>query len=187
MFMNPRICWAASFAGLGLILLIGCERQPPLPPPPTPAAASRGVMASGSDPAAADASAAASPASTGGTTAAAATTGPAPRVIAYYFHRTLRCPTCLAIEQQAKETLEIGYSDALADGRLQWRPVNIETPGQEHFQQDFSLETSTLVLVEQDGLRQVQWKKLEQVWQLLEDPTKFQSYIWTEVEPYLGE
>jgi len=188
MFTNQKIRWTASCAAWGLILLIGCERQPPPPPTPTTSTAAPPVVtASGSNQAAPEAPVAAGEASDGETVPAEAATAPAPRVIAYYFHRTLRCPTCLAIEQRVREALEVGYADALADGRLQWRPVNIETPGQEHFQQDFALETSTLVLVQHDGPRQVRWKKLEQVWQLLEDPTKFQNYIWTEMEPYLGE
>ncbi len=186
--VNWRIHRAAAWSLLGLILLIGCERQPPPPPTPTTSApAPPAVAASGSDQAVPDAPAATGKVSSSETAPAETATAPAPRVIAYYFHRTLRCPTCLAIEQRAKEALEIAYADALTAGRLQWRPVNIETPGQEHFQQDFALETSTLVLVQQDGPQRVQWKKLEQVWQLIEDPTKFQNYIWTEMEPYLGE
>jgi hypothetical protein len=41
------------------------------------------------------------------------------KVIAYYFHRTMRCPTCLSIEKQAREAIEIAYSEELRSGKLE--------------------------------------------------------------------
>jgi len=38
------------------------------------------------------------------------------KVIAYYFHITHRCGTCLAIERYAKEAIENGFSQQLREG-----------------------------------------------------------------------
>ncbi len=111
---------------------------------------------------------------------------PANGVVAYYFHRTLRCQTCLAIEAAAKEAIETAYLDALNDGRLVWQPVNYQALGNEHFERDFALNTSTLVIVEMQDGNLVRWKKLPRVWELVGDTGKFQEYVWAEVAEYVG-
>jgi hypothetical protein len=107
-------------------------------------------------------------------------------IMAYYFHRTLRCKTCLSIEGQAKEVIETGFSGELANGLLAWRAVNIETPGDEHFQQDFEIDRQTLMFVEMRDGKAVRTTKLERVWDLVEDPVAFQEYVWTEMQTFLG-
>lgn len=111
---------------------------------------------------------------------------PTDGVVAYYFHRTLRCQTCLAIEASAKEAIETAYQDALDGGRLAWLPVDYEVPANWHFAADYGLETSTLVLVEMRGGKPARWKALPKTWELIGDPGKFQQYVWAEVEEYLG-
>jgi len=106
--------------------------------------------------------------------------------VAYYFHRTLRCPTCLSIEKQAKEAIEAGFAGELADGALAWRAVNIETPGDEHFERDFEIDRQTLMFVEWRGGNAVRSAKLERVWELVEDSAGFESYVQKEMRAFLG-
>jgi hypothetical protein len=107
-------------------------------------------------------------------------------VVVYYFHRTLRCPGCLSIENQAREAIELTYDGELAAGMLEWRAVNIEEPGNEHFEQDFELQTQSLVLAETAADGQVtRWKLLPKVWEFLEDPPAFQEYVIAEVAMFL--
>ena len=73
------------------------------------------------------------------------------KVVAYYFHRELRCPTCLSIEKQARAAIESNYRQELDSGKLQWHALNIEEPGNEHYETDFELESSSLILAEDDG------------------------------------
>lgn len=106
--------------------------------------------------------------------------------MAYYFHRTLRCPTCLSIEKQAKEAIEAGFAGEMADGVLTWRAVNIEAPGDEHFEQDFEIDRQTLMFAEWRGGKAVRSVKLERVWELVEDPAAFQTYVQREMQAFLG-
>ena len=105
--------------------------------------------------------------------------------MAYYFHRTLRCKTCLSIEKQAKEAIETGFSGEMANGLLAWRAVNIETPGDEHFQKDFEIDRQMLMFVEMRDGKAVRSTKLERVWDLVEDPGAFQDYVWTELQAFI--
>jgi hypothetical protein len=109
-----------------------------------------------------------------------------PVAILYYFHRTLRCETCLMIETYIDEALRVHYADALEDGRLQWLPMNIEEPGNAHFEEDFSLEYNSAILVHLDGQRSVSWRNLEKVWDLVEDKEGFVAYIRDQIQPLLS-
>lgn len=105
--------------------------------------------------------------------------------MAYYFHRTLRCATCLSIEKQAKDAVESGFSSELAAGLIAWRAVNIETPGDEHFRGDFQIDHQTLMFVELRDGKAARSTKLERVWDLVGDPGAFQDYVWTEMQAFL--
>ena len=56
-----------------------------------------------------------SPASTSSPPAAEkAATSPGLKLIAYYMHGKVRCPTCMSIEAYAKEAVETGFGDDLS-------------------------------------------------------------------------
>ncbi len=110
---------------------------------------------------------------------------PDSKVIAYYFHRTVRCHTCLAIEDLSRQTIESVFGEQLAEGRIEWRPVNIEQKGNEHFEDDFELKNQSLVLVKLEGGKQADWKNLTSVWDLIQDHEKFVQYVREETSKYL--
>ena len=83
-----------------------------------------------------------------------------PRVIAYYFHGKVRCPTCNSIESYAKEAVQCGFPEQLGSGRLEWRVVNYEESGNEHFATDYNFVSPSLVLVTMQGEKQLQWRNL---------------------------
>ena len=112
---------------------------------------------------------------------------PAHRVIAFYFHGTKRCSTCMTIEDYTDESLKTNFADEIKAGRLEWRMVNIEEPDNEHFIQDFQLSTRSVVLVEMRDGAQRRWKNLARVWELVRDRRAFASYITDETRNYLEE
>jgi hypothetical protein len=112
--------------------------------------------------------------------------GEAPhRVIAYYFHGTARCRTCRTIEAYSKETLEAVFQEELGSGLLEWRVLNIEDPANEHFVQDYQLQTRTLVLADLKDGEVIRWKNLQKVWELVRDKEEFVDYIEEETLAYL--
>lgn len=99
------------------------------------------------------------------------------QVVVYYFHRTSRCHSCLTIEANIDDALKAHFPDALDDGSLLWLPTNTEEPENAHFEEDFSLEFSSAVLVRLDGKKVVSWTNLEKVWDLLENKEEFLVFI----------
>ena len=108
------------------------------------------------------------------------------KFVAYYFHRTLRCPTCLSIEKQSKDKCETRFSDALRDGHLVWQAVNIESPGNSHFEQEFQLEAQALILVEMQDGKMLRWKNLPKIWDLVDKPGEFQEYVRSELTEFMA-
>ncbi|MDD5134523.1 MAG: nitrophenyl compound nitroreductase subunit ArsF family protein [Phycisphaerae bacterium] len=108
-------------------------------------------------------------------------------VIAYYFHRTIRCPGCLEIEAAAQRVIETRFENQIANEKLMWIPLNLDEPGSEEFEKEFDVSVSTLVIAKvQDG-NHTNYKKLEKVWDFIGDPVKFDEYVQTEVKEFLNE
>ena len=107
-------------------------------------------------------------------------------VVAFYFHGNVRCATCKKIEAYADEAVHSGFSEALEEGALAWRVVNIDDDGNQHFIQDFQLVTRSVVLAEFRDGEVVRWQNLDKVWQLVRDKERFVDYIQGETTEFLG-
>ena len=109
------------------------------------------------------------------------------KVIAYYFHGTFRCTTCRTIEQYSHDAIQTYFAKELGNGRLEFRPVNVEEPENKHFIQDYQLVTRSLVLSLVSDGKETKWKNLTDVWKLVRDKDKFFQYVKDEVEKFLKE
>jgi len=109
-----------------------------------------------------------------------------PRVIAYYFHATQRCATCRKLEAYSHEAITQRFAAQLEDGSLEWRAVNTDEPENKHFLDDYKLYTRSLVIVKMQQGRQVDWKNLEKIWDLVDDKPGFLEYVQREIGAYMG-
>lgn len=111
---------------------------------------------------------------------------PQHKVVAYYFHNTQRCVTCLKIEEWSEAALRNAFPEAFADGEMEWRAVNMEEPQNEHFVDEYDLAFSTLVLVDfHEGVERA-WAKMDDVWELVhEDQVPFDKYVVDQAREYL--
>ncbi len=108
-------------------------------------------------------------------------------VVAYYFHGTMRCPTCYKLEQYSKEAIEASFKDALASGKLEFKVVNIEDKGNEHYGKDYQLYTKSLVLsLVKDG-KEIKWKNMDKIWEYVGNKQKFIDYVKNGVADLLKE
>jgi hypothetical protein len=107
------------------------------------------------------------------------------KVIAYYFHVTVRCTTCRMIESYSREVVEQKFGADIAKGRLQYKLVNLQLPENRHFVKDYQLFTKSLVLVRFDKGKQAEYKVLNDTWELVGDKSAMQAYVEREVRDYL--
>ena len=107
-------------------------------------------------------------------------------VVAIYFHGNVRCATCKKIESYADEAVQSGFAEALDEGVLAWRVVNVDETENKHFIQDFQLVTRSVVLAEYREGKVVRWENLDKVWQLVRSKDQFVDYIQSETREFLG-
>ena len=105
--------------------------------------------------------------------------------VAYYLHGKARCVSCTTIEKLTKIALDTHFADAQKSGLMDVRILNVETPENRHYIQDYQITNQSVVLSElQDG-KEIRWKNLKQVWRLFRDETAFDDYIRTETDAFL--
>jgi hypothetical protein len=109
------------------------------------------------------------------------------KVVAYYFHSTKRCPTCLKIESYTKESIERTFAKQLESGVLEMRLVNVDEAENAHFIDDYKLTTKAVVLSLRDNGEETKWKDLNHVWEYVGEKRLFMDYIETETKEFLGE
>ncbi len=108
------------------------------------------------------------------------------QVIAYYFHNTKRCQTCLKIETTARKAMEEIFAENFASGELVWHSLDMEKPENEHFVYDYALAMPSLVLVLTKDEIEVDWKRLDDTWTLIRNKENFINYVVEETQAYLG-
>lgn len=118
---------------------------------------------------------------------AAAHPGASPELIVYYFSQGKECVTCDRIESYTREALETHFADELTSGEITWLAVDVDEPKNEHFVTEYELYTKSVVLVRMEDGRQVRWKNLADVWDLVSDQPAFTEYVRKQVQDYLNE
>jgi hypothetical protein len=184
---------ARAVAAADAIQTAGPQPAPSAVPEPTAASAATG------SPGAYEAATAAlppvSPKATGATTPAPKATAPATAdarpetepatIYVTYFHTTARCVSCLKIEDLTNATMTTRFAEPIAQERIVWRTVNVDVPENNHYVKDYGLYTKSVVVSEVKNGREVRWKNLDQVWQLLRDTEAFQGYVEREIRAFL--
>jgi hypothetical protein len=103
----------------------------------------------------------------------------------YYFHSAARCNSCKTIGRYVKETMEKNYGQQIAEGKINYREINVEEPENFDIASKFRASGSSLkinkIIGEQDNIEED-----KMVWRLMGDEDKFKSYLITKIDSYLG-
>ena len=91
-------------------------------------------------------------------------------VVVTYFTTDVRCTSCRAIEAQTKEVVEKQFADALAAGSLVFQTRNIDREENKHFIDEYQLSFKTVVISSMEQGKEVQFVKMDKVWELLNKP-----------------
>jgi len=107
------------------------------------------------------------------------------KLIVYYLHTNFRCHSCMTIEKLTRQAVTEGFADQLKSGRIEFKVINVEEPGNEHFVDDYKLYTKSVILSDVKNGKEAGWKNCENVWTLLGNDQKFIEYIQSEVKAFL--
>lgn len=109
------------------------------------------------------------------------------QVIAYYFHGDMRCRTCHKLEQYSKEAIETNFKDELKSGKLEFKVINVEDKGNQHYGKDYQLYTKSLILsLVKDG-KETKWNNLNKIWDYAGNKQRFIDYVKNGVADLLKE
>jgi len=111
----------------------------------------------------------------------------ADKVVVYYFHGNVRCSNCWNFEKYSDEIIRKAFAKELESGRLEWQVINVDEASNQHFIEDYRLITRSVIVAKMQDGRQVEWKNLQRIWELVRDKPAFMNYIQAEVAAYLKE
>ena len=109
------------------------------------------------------------------------------RLMVYYFHGDVRCPTCHKLESYAKQALETYFSRELAAGRILWQVVNVDRAENSHFVEDYKLVTKAVILSQETNGKETRSQNLDQIWQKVGDKDEYLQYIKDSIHKFLEE
>lgn len=109
------------------------------------------------------------------------------KVIAYYFHGNVRCPTCMKLEEYSGEAVNQGFAEEIKKGSLEFIPLNVDQDANSHYIKDYALVSKALVLSKTVKGKEVKWKNLDMIWNLVRDHDKFIEYVRDETKKMIEE
>jgi len=91
------------------------------------------------------------------------------------------------MEKYSKEAIEANFKDALTSGKLEFKAVNVEDRGNEHFVNDYKLYTKSLILSMVKDDKEVKSKNLDKIWELARNKQNFIEYVTVEVNALMKD
>ncbi|OHB80909.1 MAG: hypothetical protein A2V98_05565 [Planctomycetes bacterium RBG_16_64_12] len=111
--------------------------------------------------------------------------GPSHQVIACYFHRTVRCPTCRKISAYIEESVKTGFAHQMKDGRVKMLMIDFQDSKNQKYSEAYQIAGPTLVLMDVHDGKVTSWKPAPKVWSLVGNKDAFLRYVQGEVQSYL--
>ena len=106
-------------------------------------------------------------------------------ITVYYFHGTIRCPSCTLLEELIRDAVEFGFGRELETRIITVQAIDIDLPGNEHFVDDYGLSAQSVVLSQIENGKELRWKNLDQIWTLFNDQGALWEYLQNEIQSFL--
>lgn len=107
-------------------------------------------------------------------------------LVVYYLHGNTRCPTCRSIEAQAKESVQTHFAPQMNEGKIIWKTLNYEQDAAARpLALRFEVQMPVVVVAKMRDGEIEDWRRLDQVWALVDDKPGFAELIRTEVSAML--
>jgi hypothetical protein len=90
------------------------------------------------------------------------------------------------VEASSRSVVENKYSEELIKGRIAWQSIDYQSPGNQHYVEDYQLLAPSVVLVEFKGGDRARRKTLNEAWSLTGDRAALDRYVDAEIRA-LGE
>jgi len=119
--------------------------------------------------------------------AAQAADAPKDRVVAMYFHRTERCPTCQKMGSYSEEAVKAAFADEIKEGKVAFYSIDFQAAKNAKYVNAYGITGPTLIVAKISDNKVVSRRNLEDIWEHVRDKPAFLQYVQENVKAALGE
>jgi thiol-disulfide isomerase/thioredoxin len=119
--------------------------------------------------------------------AAQAADAPQDRVIAMYFHRTERCPTCQKMGSYSEEAVQAAFADESKAGRVAFHFIDFEAEKNARYTKAYNISGPALVVAKISNNKVASYRNLEDIWDKVGDKPAFLRYVQENVKACLAK
>ena len=112
---------------------------------------------------------------------------PKDRVVAMYFHRTQRCPTCQKMGSYTEEAIKTGFAKQLKERTVELHFIDFEQKKNAAFAKAYKISGPALVVAKVVDAKVVEFKNLQDIWTHAGDKKAFVKYVQDHVKAYEGK
>lgn len=110
---------------------------------------------------------------------------PADRVIAMYFHRTERCPTCQKMGSYAEEAVKQGFKQQVKNGTVEFHFIDFQDKKNSKYVKAYDVSEPALIIARIEDNKVKKFKNLEDIWAKVPDKSEFIKYVQDSVKSQL--
>jgi hypothetical protein len=111
---------------------------------------------------------------------------PAERVIAMYFHRTERCPTCQRMGGWSDEAVKAGFADQIKAGQVAFYDVDFQASQNARMVKAYHITGPALIVAKIADNKVTSHRNLEDIWLKVRDKEAFFRYVQENVGALLA-
>lgn len=112
---------------------------------------------------------------------------PSDRVVAMYFHRTERCPTCKKMGSYAEETVTKRFAKQVSDKSVTFHFVDFQDKKNSKLTNAYKITGPALIVVRVRGNKVAEYKNLKDIWAKVSDKEAFCEYVEDSITAYAGK
>ncbi len=116
---------------------------------------------------------------------AAAADAPKDRVLAMYFHRTERCPTCVKMGGYTEEAVKTGFAEQVKEGTVAFYYIDFQAKKNAKLVKGYGVSGPALIVAKIKGKKVKKHMDLEDIWENVTDKKAFIKYVQESISAYI--
>ncbi len=109
---------------------------------------------------------------------------PKDRVVAMYFHRTQRCPTCKKMGSYTEEAIKTGFAKQLKARTVEFHYIDFQNKKNAPFTKAYKVTGPALIVARVADGKVAEYKDLKDIWANVADKKAFMKYVQAHVTAY---
>ena len=119
--------------------------------------------------------------------AAQAADAPKDRVVAMYFHRTERCPTCQKMGSYSEEAVKTAFAEELKKGQVAFHFIDFQDEKNARYAKAYDISGPALIVAKIADNKVASYRNLEDIWTKVGDKAAFLRYVEETVKACLAK